>query len=54
VMLLAPAFRNLDAALEEASHISGASGRHTFFHIFVPVMMPAILVSTILGVIRSL
>jgi iron(III) transport system permease protein len=54
VMLLAPAFRNLDAALEEASHISGASGRHTFFRIFVPVMMPAILVSTILGVIRSL
>ncbi len=53
VMLLAPAFRNLDAALEEASHISGASGRHTFFRIFVPVMMPAILVSTILGVIRS-
>src|SRR6266550_3362940 len=53
-MLLAPAFRNLDAALEEASHISGASGRHTFFHIFIPVMMPAILVSTILGIIRSL
>src|SRR5258706_3262026 len=39
VMLLAPAFRNLDAALEEASHISGASGWHTFFHIFIPVMM---------------
>jgi iron(III) transport system permease protein len=54
VMLLAPAFRNLDAALEEASHISGASGRRTFFHIFIPVMMPAILVSTILGIIRSL
>src|SRR5512132_3256199 len=54
VMLLAPAFRNLDAAFEEASKISGASGGHTFFHIFIPVMMPAILVSTILGVIRSL
>ena len=54
VMLLAPAFRNLDAALEEASRISGASGRHTFLHIVVPVMMPAILVTTILGIIRSL
>ena len=54
VMLLAPAFRNLDAALEEASRISGASGWHTFFHIVVPVMMPAILVTTILGIIRSL
>ena len=54
VMLLTPAFRNLDAALEESSRISGASGRHTFFHIIVPVMMPAILVTTILGMIRSL
>ena len=54
VMLLAPAFRNLDAAFEEASKISGASGWHTFFHIVVPVMMPAILVTTILGTIRSL
>jgi iron(III) transport system permease protein len=54
VMLLAPAFRNLDAALEESSRISGASGWHTFFHIVVPVMMPAILVTTILGIIRSL
>jgi iron(III) transport system permease protein len=54
VMLLAPAFRNLDAALEESSRISGASGWHTFFHIIVPVMMPAILVTTILGTIRSL
>ena len=53
VMLLAPAFRNLDAALEESSRISGASGWHTFFHILIPVMMPAILVTTILGIIRS-
>jgi iron(III) transport system permease protein len=54
VMLLAPAFRNLDAALEESSRISGAGGWHTFFHIIVPVMAPAILVTTILGLIRSL
>lgn len=54
VMLLAPAFRNLDAALEEASRISGAGGWRTFFYIVVPVMMPAILVTTILGIIRSL
>lgn len=54
VMLLTPAFRNLDAALEESSRISGASGWHTFFRIIVPVMMPAILVTTILGIIRSL
>src|SRR6266571_9256775 len=54
VMLLSPAFRNLDAALEESSRISGVSGRHTFFHIIVLIMAPAILVTTILGIIRSL
>ncbi len=54
VMLLAPAFRNLDAVLEEASRISGASGTRTFFRIVLPVMMPAILVTTILGIVRSL
>jgi iron(III) transport system permease protein len=54
VMLLAPAFRNLDAGLEEASRTSGAGAWHTFFHIVVPVMMPAILVTTVLGIIRSL
>ena len=54
VMLLAPAFRNLDAALEESSRISGASGSHTFFHIVVPIMAPAILITVILGLIRSL
>ena len=54
VMLLTPAFRNLDAALEESSRISGASAWRTFFRIVVPIMMPAILVTTILGIIRSL
>jgi len=54
VMLLAPAFRNLDAVLEEASRISGASGTRTLFRIVLPVMMPAILVTTILGIVRAL
>lgn len=54
VMLLTPAFRNLDAALEESSRIAGASAVGTFLRIVVPVMMPAILVTTILGLIRSL
>jgi iron(III) transport system permease protein len=54
VMLLTPAFRNLDAALEESSRISGASAWRTFFRIVIPVMMPVILVTTILGIIRSL
>ncbi len=54
VMLLAPAFRNLDAALEEASTASGASIFRTFRHIVLPVMAPAILVAFIFGLVRSL
>ncbi|MBM2810663.1 MAG: ABC-type Fe3+ transport system permease component [Chloroflexi bacterium] len=54
VLLLAPAFRNLDAALEESSRSCGASTVGTLFRIVVPLMAPAILVSTVLGLIRSL
>ncbi len=54
VLLLAPAFRNLDAALEEASRSCGASTIGTLVRIVVPVMAPAILVSSVLGLIRAL
>src|SRR3972149_915249 len=54
VMLLTPAFRNLDASLEESSRIAGSSALGTLLRIVIPVMMPAILVTTILGLIRSL
>ena len=54
VMLLTPAFRNLDASLEESSRIAGASALGTLFRVVVPLLMPAFLVTTILGLIRSL
>lgn len=54
VMLLTPAFRNLDASLEESSRVAGAGTFRTMMRIIVPVMMPVILVTTILGLIRSL
>jgi iron(III) transport system permease protein len=54
VMLLTPAFRNLDAALEEASQVAGASSLRTLVKIAAPIMMPTILVAFILGLIRSL
>jgi iron(III) transport system permease protein len=54
VMLLTPAFRNMDAVLEESSRISGASALGTLVRIIAPVMTPAILVTTVLGIIRSL
>ncbi|TAJ97044.1 iron ABC transporter permease [bacterium] len=54
VMLLTPAFRNLDASLEESSRVAGAGPMRTLLRIIVPVMMPVLLVTTILGLIRSL
>ncbi len=54
VMLLAPAFRNLDGAIEEAARMSGASSARTLTRIVVPIMMPAILVVLLMSLIRGL
>jgi iron(III) transport system permease protein len=54
VLLLAPAFRNLDAALEESSRSCGVTSLGTLRRIVMPLMAPAILVATVLGLIRSL
>jgi iron(III) transport system permease protein len=54
VFLLTPAFRNMDASLEEASRASGASTISTLFRIVVPLMTPTILFVTLLGIIRSM
>ncbi|MBI4297396.1 MAG: iron ABC transporter permease [Chloroflexi bacterium] len=47
-LYMAPAFRNMDASLEESSRVSGASNIRTLFRITVPMMMPAILGVTLL------
>ena len=54
VLLLAPAFRNLDASLEESARSCGANPAATLIRVVIPLMMPAILVSTVLGLIRSM
>ena len=54
VLLLAPAFRNLDASLEESARSCGANPVVALIRIVIPLMMPAILVATILGLIRSM
>jgi iron(III) transport system permease protein len=54
VMLLTPVFRNMDAALEDASRVSGAGGIKTLCRIVVPVMKPAVLVVLIMSIIQSL
>jgi iron(III) transport system permease protein len=53
-MLLTPAFRALDAALEEAAHVAGSSAIVTLARITVPVLMPAVLATTVLAFIKSL
>jgi len=45
VMLLTPAFRNMDATLEEAARVGGASNLRTLFKVTLPLMIsPLILV----------
>jgi iron(III) transport system permease protein len=54
VMLLTPAFRNMNSSFEEASRVAGASTFGTIWRIFVPVMMPAILAVELIVLMRSL
>ena len=52
VMLLTPAFRNMDSALEEAARMSGASTMRTMLRVTLPLMMPPILVVFMLKMAR--
>ncbi|HLY67713.1 MAG TPA: ABC transporter permease subunit, partial [Chloroflexota bacterium] len=52
VMLLTPVFRNMDAALEEAGRMSGATSWSTFLRVTVKVMTPALIIVFMLGVVR--
>ena len=54
VMLLTPAFRNMNASFEEASNISGSTTLGTLRRIFIPLMMPVILAVQLLAILRSL
>jgi iron(III) transport system permease protein len=52
VMLMTPAFRRMDAAMEEASRMSGANVLVTMLRITVPVMTPVLVVVFLLSIIR--
>jgi len=54
VMLLTPALRRMDGALEEASRMSGGSTLGTMARITVPIMTPTLVVIFVLSMIRSL
>ena len=52
IMLMTPAFRRMDASMEEASRMSGASPFTTLIRITIPAMTPVIIVVFLLSVIR--
>ena len=51
-ILLIPAFRNLDAYMEEASRMSGAGVLKTLRYVVIPMMAPAIIITVLLGFVR--
>ena len=53
-LLLTPAFRSMDAALEEAARIAGNNPLRVLTRVTVPVLAPAIIIGTSLGFIKSL
>ncbi|HZT07227.1 MAG TPA: iron ABC transporter permease [Chloroflexota bacterium] len=53
VMLFTPAFRNLDASLEEASTVSGASALRTLWRVTVPALAPALATVMVLALVRA-
>ncbi len=52
VMLLTPAFRNMDVTLEEAGRVSGASNLSTMMRVTLPVMMPPMVIVLALQLTR--
>jgi iron(III) transport system permease protein len=53
VILLTPAFRNMDAALEEAARVSGGTNLRTMLRVTLPVMTPPIVVVFALHLTRA-
>jgi iron(III) transport system permease protein len=52
VMLLTPAFRNMDAAMEEAARVSGATNMRTAFRVTLPLMISPITLIFALQLLR--
>ena len=52
VMLLTPAFRNMNVSLEEAARVSGASNVRTMLRVTLPLMIPAMTVVFMLQLVR--
>jgi iron(III) transport system permease protein len=52
VMLMTPAFRNMDATLEEAARVGGASNLRTLFKVTLPLMMSPMIMVFALQLLR--
>jgi iron(III) transport system permease protein len=52
VMLLTPAFRNMDSTLEEAARVGGASNLRTLFRITLPLMISPMIMVFALQLLR--
>jgi iron(III) transport system permease protein len=52
VMLLTPAFRNMDSTLEEAARVGGAGNLRTLFRVTLPLMVPAMILVFALNLLR--
>jgi iron(III) transport system permease protein len=53
VVLLAPAFRRINAATEQAARVCGATGWQTITRITLPLLAPAILLVTVISLVLS-
>jgi iron(III) transport system permease protein len=52
VMLMTPAFRNMDASLEEAARVGGASNLRTIFKVTLPLMISPMIMVFALQLLR--
>ncbi|HEU0072111.1 MAG TPA: iron ABC transporter permease [Alphaproteobacteria bacterium] len=53
-LIMVGAFRAMDPNLEEAARTAGANGRVTFFRVFLPLLLPAILAASMYGFMTHL
>ena len=53
-LLVAPAFRSVDASLEESARVSGANPIGTLIKVTIPLLAPAILGASVLAFVQAL
>src|SRR5438477_1860383 len=53
IVLLAPAFRRINAATEHAARVCGATARQTMTQITLPLLAPAVLLVTVISLVLS-